>query len=155
MRQPTASPIVPFYLGERPDAEGRLLQMIWVWDDETLECAHDYIQWLFPLADSSAYNPSAPLVTDGVLQAFQQNPQLRQNLLKSLDVMLHFYGLRRQMAGDENVVVRAAHYADRSREWVQPLDHNHLRITRILKCLTTLGLAAEAQTFYQCLEQIY
>lgn len=54
--------IVPFYLGESPDVEGRKIKEIWAWDFETLECAHDYIQWLFPLTEKSHFNSNAPVV---------------------------------------------------------------------------------------------
>jgi hypothetical protein len=36
-----------------------------------------------------------------------------------------------------------------------PSNHNHLRITRILKSLSILGLEAEARAFYECLVAIY
>jgi hypothetical protein len=35
--------LVPFYLGEQPDLEGRTIQQIWAWDYEELEIVHDYI----------------------------------------------------------------------------------------------------------------
>lgn len=64
---------------------------MWTWDFEKLECAHDYIQWLFPLPERSAFNCDAPIVDEEVIQAFQSNPHLRQNLLRSFRVMLQFY----------------------------------------------------------------
>jgi hypothetical protein len=39
--------------------------------------------------------------------------------------------------------------------WITLGNHNHLRITRILKSLLTLGLQEEAVAFYDCLEDIY
>ena len=39
--------------------------------------------------------------------------------------------------------------------WISPGNHNHLRITRILKSPLTLGLEVEAIAFYGCLEDIY
>ncbi|MEH2446828.1 MAG: opioid growth factor receptor-related protein [Nostoc sp.] len=67
------------------------MQEMWTWDFEKLECAHDYIQWLFPLPERSAFNCDAPIVDEEVIQAFQSNPHLRQNLLRSFRVMLQFY----------------------------------------------------------------
>ena len=147
--------LVLFYLGEQPDSEGRYIHDIWAWDDESLECVHDYIQWLFPLAEPSAYNPYAPILNEDVVQAFRQVPQLRQNLMTSYTAMLRFYGLQRQEIDSAIVVGRSDRYTERATEWVQPLDHNHLRITRILKCLMQLGLPAEAKAFYHCLDAIY
>ena len=52
-------------------------------------------------------------------------------------------------------VEKSENYPDRKQEWVNMLDHNYLRITRMLKCLITFGLIQEAQAFYECLKKIY
>ena len=133
-----------------------MIQKIWAWDYEELEIVHDYIQWLFPLAERSAFNPNAPIVDEEVIQAFHTNPQLRENLFKSFLLMLRFYGL--QGSEDKNgnfIVTKSPEYPERRREWICIMNHNYLRITRILKCLTVLGLKSYAQAFYRCLEQIY
>ncbi|WP_375497776.1 opioid growth factor receptor-related protein [uncultured Nostoc sp.] len=148
--------LVPFYLGEQRDSKGRTIQEMWTWDFEELECVHDYIQWLFPLPERSAFNRDAPIVDEKVIQAFQSNPHLRQNLLHSFTVMLQFYGLQRYENNDGKIVVSQSEaYPNRKREWICIFNHNYLRITRILKCLMTFGLENEAQAFYECLRQIY
>lgn len=148
--------IVPFYLGRQPDLEGRTIQAIWAWDFETLEAVHDYIQWLFPLAERSAFNLNAPLVDQTVIQAFHDQPSLRQNLLRSLDVMLRFYGLQRQSESTTGIAVtRLDSYSDRQSIWVSRFNHNYLRITRMLRCLMMFGLENEAQAFYESLKEIY
>ncbi|MBG1244136.1 hypothetical protein F8R90_24055 [Nostoc sp. NZL] len=149
--------LVPFYLGEEQrDSEGRMIQDIWTWNFEELECVHNYIQWLFPLPERSAFNHDAPIVDEEVIQAFQSNPHLRRNLLHSFTVMLQFYGLQRHKNNDGKIFVsQSEDYPNRKREWVCIFDHNYLRITRILKCLMTFGLENEAQAFYECLRQIY
>lgn len=130
--------LVPFYLGEQRDSEGRTIQQMWTWDLEELECIHDYIQWLFPLPERSAFNPDAPIVDEEAIKEFQSNPYLRQNLLRSLTVMLQFYGLQRHEMSDGKIVVsQSEDYPNRKREWVCIFDHNYLRISRILKCLIT------------------
>ncbi|MEH2375639.1 opioid growth factor receptor-related protein [Nostoc sp.] len=148
--------LVPFYLGEQRDSEGRTIQQMWIWNFEELECTHDYIQWLFPLPERSAFNRDAPIVDKEIIQAFQSNPHLRQNLLRSLTVMLQFYGLQRHQGNDGKIVVsQSEDYPNRKREWVCIFDHNYLRITRILKYLMTFRLDNEAQAFYECLRKIY
>ncbi|MEH2107793.1 opioid growth factor receptor-related protein [Nostoc sp.] len=148
--------LVPFYLGEQRDSEGRTIQEMWTWDFEQLECTHDYIQWLFPLPERSAFNSNAPIVDEEVIQAFKSNPHLRQNLLRSFTVMLKFYGLQRHESNNVKILVtQSEDYPNRKREWVYIFNHNYLRITRILKCLIIFGLDNEAQAFYECLRQIY
>lgn len=148
--------IVPFYLGECPDVEGRKIQEIWAWDFEELECVHNYVQWLFPLTEQSHFNPQAPVADQEVIRSFREDPRLRQHLSQSFSVMLNFYGLA--IASDKRValtVEKSETYLQRKKEWVNMLDHNYLRITRILKCLMAFGLEEEAQAFYKCLSQIY
>lgn len=148
--------IVPFYLGKKPDLAGRTIQQIWNWDFEELECVHDYIQWLFPIAEKSHFNSDAPTVDEQVVKAFRSNPLLQQNLLRSLSVMLNFYGLKIDRGKQGKITVgKSKEYPARKQEWVQMLDHNYLRITRILKCLLTFDLKEEAQAFYECLSHIY
>ncbi|MGH9411741.1 MAG: opioid growth factor receptor-related protein, partial [Vicinamibacterales bacterium] len=50
-----ASVVVDLYSGGSDD-EGRTLQQILAWDDDRLERAHDYIQWLFPTRQPSGVN---------------------------------------------------------------------------------------------------
>jgi hypothetical protein len=133
-----------------------MIQEIWAWDFEKLEHTHDYIQWLFPSSERSAFNSNAPLVDDNVIQAFQSDANLRQSLLRSLTVMLQFYGLQHQEDNQgKAVVIQSEDYPSRKQEWVRRFDHNYLRITRILKCLMVFRLKDEAQAFYECLRQIY
>jgi hypothetical protein len=154
-RQLTAM-LIPFYLGKKPDLKGRKIQEMWAWDFEELECAHDYIQWLFPISEKSSFNQDAPVVDEEVIQIFQSDPRLRQNLQQSLAVMLRFYGLQRYEISEGKIIVdKSENYSIRKGEWVCMFDHNYLRITRILKCLVTFGLKDEAQAFYDCLRQIY
>ncbi|KAL8931219.1 MAG: hypothetical protein Q9216_007252, partial [Gyalolechia sp. 2 TL-2023] len=45
-------------------------------------------------------------------------------------------------------------YTHASRNWVTRFNHNHLRITRILRCCRVLGLQDEAAAFYAALVDI-
>ena len=66
----------------------------------------------------------------------------------------HHTRLPAYVRGQTGEVVEAENFTDRSREWLHPHDHNHLRITRILKCLTRCGLRDEAAAFLRRLEAI-
>lgn len=148
--------IVPFYLAEQPDIEGRMIHEIWAWDFDRLEYNHDYIQWLFPINEKSAFNSHAPILNNEVIQRFRTDSNLQKNLLQSFTVMLKFYGLEGNVKEDDRyVVTKAQNYAIRTKEWINFGNHNYLRITRILKCLMTLGCESYARAFYQCLQQIY
>jgi hypothetical protein len=50
--------------------------------------------------------------------------------------------------------VKAANFEKNQRYWVCRFDHNHLRITRIIRSLRVLGLEEEAQAYFRTLKQI-
>ena len=139
--------IVAFYSGAL-DAGGRTLEEILAWDDGRLEAVHDYIQWVFPTRQPSGVNPLAPLVTDATVRAFERDPALRDRLRQAFDRMLAFYGLRRNA---ERVELDEPVFPARARVWLHPGNHNHLRLTRIMDSLATLGLRAEARALQGCL----
>lgn len=139
--------IVAFFSGGTDD-RGRTLAAILSWDDERLEAVHDYIQWLFPVRQRSGVNPTAPLVTDDTAAAFAADIGLRDRLGGALDRMLAFYGLRRSA---ERIAIDPDRFPARSRVWLHPGNHNHLRLTRIMQSLASLGLRAEAVALQRCL----
>lgn len=52
-------------------------------------------------------------------------------------------------------IVRAAHWRISFRNWAVRFDHNHLRITRILRCLRILGLQTECEAFFKVLKDVF
>jgi hypothetical protein len=146
--------IIAFYSGSAPDHRGRYLHEIQEWPEDQLEGVHDYIQWLFPLPEPSGFNTAAPILTRESMQEFRTRPELQQRLRVSFLRMVNFYGL--EARSDEQITVaRAPNFAAKAAVWLSPANHNHLRITRILRCLSFLGLAAEANAFFDCLSEIY
>lgn len=155
MTPPAGDALLRFYRLEGRDARGRMLSDIWAWDDARLESVHDYIQWLFPLPEPSAFNPAAPVLTEAAVAAFRADPHLRQRLLRSLTTMLGFYGLA-LVAGSGGAprIETTAAFAAKSRGWLHPGNHNHLRLTRILTSLRLLGLEDHARALYACLAEV-
>jgi opioid growth factor receptor-like protein len=148
-------PLLRFYRLEGADARSRTLPDIWSWDAARLEGVHDFIQWLFPLPEPSAFNPQAPILTEQAVEAFRADGHLRQRLLRSLTTMLGFYGLTLASGpGGAPRIAPAADFAARSRDWLHAGNHNHLRLTRILGSLRLLGLEEHARALYACLAGI-
>ena len=146
------SVIVAYYSGEAPDIRGRMIDDVWGWDDERLESVHDYIQWLFPLAQPSQANPYAPLLSREDAMAFAANEHLRNRLLESFRLMLRFYGLgMRPATADGTIVTKNPSFDIRGRTWLRPGNHNYLRLTRILISSHTLGLVEEARALQRFL----
>ena len=149
------SRLVAFYRGHGRDHLGRRLSDICAFDFEELEFHHDYIQWLFPLPEPSGANASAPLLTLDDIAAFTSDPALGRVLVQSLDVMLRFYGLERDVDGDSVTIRRGEGFDVRRREWLTFGNHNFLRISRILRALSLLGRRTVAVALLKCLDGIY
>lgn len=139
--------IVPFLRGSRPDWESRWLREIRSWGFDRLEDDHHYIQWLFPLPVESEV-VMAPVLREGEIHEIRSTPQLRAELACSLRQLLAFYGYA-LIDGPERVVVHAPNHAERVSLWMTAENHNYHRISRILQCLSLLGLTEHAAAFYR------
>jgi Opioid growth factor receptor (OGFr) conserved region len=147
--------IISFYAGKTPDDRGRFLRDLQQWPDGRLESVHDFIQWMFPLREPSGVNPDAPVLDAGTISEFRSRADLQENLRQSWLRMLKFYGFEAGQSGRHWTVKPAANFAERAENWLSPYNHNHLRITRIIKCLGTLGLNAEARAFFDALSAVH
>jgi hypothetical protein len=52
-------------------------------------------------------------------------------------------------------ITRGPNFPRNSRNWAIRSDHNHLRITRILRCLRVLGLQTESDAFFAALKRVF
>ncbi|KAI4168372.1 MAG: hypothetical protein LQ343_006457 [Gyalolechia ehrenbergii] len=155
-----------------PDPHNRTLPSILSWPDSALEYSHNYIQYLFPLPERSPINPSAPIINETTFTTFRSRPELREQLRLSLVRILRFYGfelvrkgLKKHHDDDDEVetsaereegwqVIRGLNFPQASKNWVTQFNHNHLRITRILRCCRVLGLQEEAKAFHAALVDV-
>lgn len=120
-------PVLAFLEGEGPDAHGRTIFEVLGFDDATLEHTHDYIQWLFPLTEPSRAVPGSPVLSEAEATAIFDSVMAQCTLAAATDRMAAFYG--------------------RHDHWLKPEDHNHLRITRIIRALRRLRGEGEAEAF--------
>lgn len=74
------SAVLKFFSGEGTDHRGRTLHQILAWTDVRLETSHDYIQWLFPTGNASAYQPGAPVVSEAEAEEFRRSYPLKRAL---------------------------------------------------------------------------
>ncbi|XP_061902907.1 opioid growth factor receptor-like protein 1 isoform X3 [Entelurus aequoreus] len=129
-----------FYLGKRPSRPDGIyigeFHSSWHGEYRSLEFTHTYIQWLFPL-EVPGVNNRAITLTKAEIEEFLKEPIAKENLLKSYKLMLDFYGI--ELCNEEmGHVKRARNWRDRFND-LNRHTHNNLRITRILKCMGTLG----------------
>ena len=122
------SQIIDFFEGRITHPSGRTFDQILALDDEALERAHDIVQWIFPLPEPSKANPRAPFLSPEDLAEFRANPALRLQVRRAAHTFAGFYAL--------------------TDDWKRSRDHNHLRITRIIRCLTLVGEHDYARRLY-------
>jgi hypothetical protein len=122
------SQIIPFFEGHVKHPSGRTFDQILALDDDALERSHDVVQWIFPLPERSRAQPSAPVLTPEELAEFRASPPLQLQVRRAAHVMAGFYA-----------------FTD---PWRRPRDHNHLRITRIIRCLTLVNQNVHARRFH-------
>lgn len=146
--------VAAFLAGDGRDDRGRALCEILAWDDVALEGVHDFIQWLFPLAERSGANPGAPVPTRDDFARMARDARVLAGVDAALARMLAFYGLRQQAADAARTpaIVRAANWPERSADWLPVATHNDLRITRMLKSLRLFGRHAQARALLHFLE---
>ncbi len=119
---------VSFLTGEGHDHRGRSFEDVLAFDNSPLERSHDYIQWLFPLPEASRFNLDAPVLSPDELAALAASAAAKDNVRRARDRMLSFYST--------------------NDHWLTAFDHNHLRITRIIRCLALVLGRGEARAFH-------
>ncbi|GEA50028.1 hypothetical protein VIN01S_08320 [Vibrio inusitatus NBRC 102082] len=132
-----------FMLGLKADHKGRRIEQIWALDSFWLEYDHEYIQWLFPIDTPSRFHPHSPIVCQSTQDYFSTCEVLREAQLHSLGMMLDFFGMR--FFG--NSIVPKQDLNIRDHAWLKATDHNHLRISRIIRSLALLDQIELSQAF--------
>lgn len=124
-RSPTK--ILEFLEGKGKDAKGRSLDEIIDKDDEFWSHQHDFIQWLFPLNEKSLAVPKSPILEDFEIIKIKESSVAQASINRNLE--------------------RYKQFLRSNKEWHSRHDHNHLRITRVLKCLKLLRDLESARQF--------
>jgi Opioid growth factor receptor (OGFr) conserved region len=119
--------VVAFLEGAGRDAAGRSVYEVLAFGLGPLEARHDFIQWLFPLPTPSRALPDAPVLSASEIESLRVSHIAQTNLAAAAATMGRFYTV--------------------TDHWLQPDNHNHLRITRIIKSLRLLVGDAAADGF--------
>ena len=110
--------IVEFLEGTGIDNHGRHLDQVVAEDDEYWEHTHNFIQWLFPLDEESRSVRGSPVLAEEHILAIRESESARNNLQRS--------------------VTRYKGFLASTTNWRSGYDHNHLRISRVIRCLRLL-----------------
>ena len=107
-----------FLAGTKADGVGRSVEQILDCDNAYWERTHDFIQWLFPLTEASRSVRNAPVLTDDEIKQIRESEIAQANIQRS--------------------VLRYKEFLAGTTEWRNGYDHNHLRISRVIKSLRLL-----------------
>lgn len=131
-----APSIIDFYTGTGVDHLGRTFESILMKSNAEFEKCHDFIQWLFPLHEKSRMtNALVPVISIEESKILSENSESVERMNRAV------YRFKRFLieTGSDN--------------WGTHMNHNLLRITRILRSMRLFGLEDEAMAFYK--EVIY
>ena len=107
-----------FLLAETDNPKGLSIASFWAFTDDELENTHDFFQWAFPLDEPSNAVPSSPVLTKAEVKEISGDPEVGIIMVKAAS--------------------RYRDYLRRKKHWVCSHNHNHLRITRVIKSLRLL-----------------
>ncbi len=116
-----------FLKGNKPDIHKRYLKDIWMMSDDQIENKHNFIQWIFPLNVKSNAVPSSPILTKKEIICIKKSEIVQKNIKKSAEWFLKFLSSNSY--------------------WICQNNHNHYRITRVIKSLRLIHSNEEAENF--------
>lgn len=143
------SDLIKFYTEAGQDQSNRVHREILAMTDTELERCHDFIQWIFPTATPSAFNPNAPLLDRATIKALVDHPTFRTRFSLAIKRMLEFWGLEYVGAG-KSIRVKPI---TQVQEWMEYDNHNLLRITRMMESCYLLGYEGVGQSLFTALIQ--
>ena len=158
-----------FYLELKQDHAGRYISDIWKFNHSELEDIHDYVQLLFPDINLGMFFPLfamgskreivVPQIVKGDTTLLHESSEIsrrfKANMLKSLDLILDFYGFQYSLKDDRIIIEPSPAFKERAANWLTVENHNFLRITRILGSLRWCGLEKYSLALFNALGGVY
>jgi len=120
--------IYGFFAGLSPDHAGRTIHDYLEMSNETLELLHDYIQWAFPTRQpSQCQAANAPLLSDEAVALVNGDMKAQGNYYAMWKRIIKFYM--------------------ETKHWLVDVNHNHMRITRIIESTAEFFNVETAEMF--------
>lgn len=99
-----------------------------------LEYMHDWVQWLFPLLEPSLAVPGSPILSLSDLKMIQHDIGLKSSYWLGVSRVVDFFA--------------STDY------WLKYTDHNHKRITRIIRSMKLILGRDDALLFYDFIQDL-
>jgi hypothetical protein len=107
-------------------------------DDDGLEKCHDYIQWLFPLPEPSSFMKNAPLLDKETAKLIANEYSMR--VMEAVRRIMKFWRVTLNLHSPTHKPhMKLGQY------WMKPKDHNHYRITRVIRFLFLLSKSSRGE----------
>ncbi len=135
--------LLRFFRNEEADCEGRMFEDILKYSPDEIEYKHNFIQWIFPTKEKSAYNQNAPIIDNRFAKRFQDDKLAKCNFCKSCQLYLNYIGY--QCTKGEITRAQSPYI------FYQLPSHNLLRITRVLNSLNQVGNSECSKRLYKAL----
>lgn len=116
--------IVDYYLGKSEDVNGYTVNDYLSASDDWISSQRDYIPFVFPSTDPSPGYTDAPVMDKEAVDKFREDTILREMV--------------------KQVVNRYLKYLNNADGWRNSADADHIRITRMIRFLSTIGMKEEA-----------
>jgi len=126
-----------FLEAREADDKGRMFDNILCWSNIRLEATHNYIQRIFPTDESSRFDRSFVPATSDDISLIRKSEKAKNNIRKAYLKMLSLW----KLDGDNYKNIKIYRY------WNNENNHNHLRMTRLLKCFRLIQMNDELKDF--------
>lgn len=133
--------IINFLEGSEKDHRSRTFQDFINASDIELEKCHDQIQQVFPLHEESRHASVYPILTEATIAEAKNSEAIKQNLILAKDRMEKFFGV-----GNYYDSLKIDGWFNKGP--FRTVNHNLLRVTRIIRSLRLFGLDGQSKEFY-------
>jgi hypothetical protein len=140
--------VLDFFLGVGYDSSNRSINDVLAFDEHNIESHHDFIQWIFPTKERSAYNQGAPIISGDFRNILFKSNVAQDNFCKTCKMFLSFCGFN----CSKSTITDTQAYE--KTVFVRP-SHNLLRITRVLNSLNQTGHENCSEYIFSQLECFY
>lgn len=122
------------------DIHGRMRVNLLPTDLDEFESCHNWVQWVFPTMEESRFNNLAPVLEENDVKELDCKMVIRH-----LELVMPFFGWNVSRGGSFSLTDNAE---SMTANWLTPGNHNHLRLTRIMKSLRYFGHQKYAQNLF-------
>lgn len=123
------------------------------YSDATIENDSSFFQCLFPVDSIPGYNPPLPPIPADFEHAVASTPGFALSLTLGVRRVMRFWGFqfRGKSSTGRPLWRLAPDFVVANHGWTQRVDHNHQRVTHVIRSLRLIGAPRTARSVYRCM----